>query len=545
MYSVGLDVDTRAYFTAATLIIAVPTGIKIFSWLATTYGGLLNLTPSMLFALGFVIMFTIGGLSGVILANASLDIAFHDTYYVVAHFHYVLSMGAVFALFSAWYFWIPKMTGLNYNLFLAKVHFIILFWGVNITFFPQHFLGLQGMPRRISDYPDAFVGWNFISSSGSLISVIATFLFLYILFIQLTEAVISSRFPWISFQFYADLFKILSNRNYISLEWGLTSPPKPHAYDSLPVQSSHYLFTPDFSFISQDLYVKLTKAIVFLSQPYIVTGILIFVAVIVTVVIHFASRSTSEDSSESVNPTSFYASRPGGNDDDGNGGRRRKGNDDDGNERRRRKGNDDDGDGAGALIGNPEDVKGRRPRKYKVVDTPEQLRTRARVNNDMLNPSPNAPSTAPGPGNTFATNPSNAPNTAAYPNSTYNTTFGNAPNTAAYPNSTYDATFGNAPNTTYPGNTSATGPGNGTTHFVNMNETSNLDISNRTRPSIISDLIDSQGRPTGFHTRYGGSYGTTNITHTHRAATGTHPTNRYVRVPRTIKWVENVVKPKK
>jgi cytochrome c oxidase subunit 1 len=237
MYTVGLDVDTRAYFTAATLIIAVPTGIKIFSWLATTYGGTIHLTPSMLFALGFVVMFTIGGLSGVVLANASLDIAFHDTYYVVAHFHYVLSLGAVFALFSAWYYWIPKITGLNYNLLLGKVHFMILFIGVNVTFFPQHFLGLQGMPRRISDYPDAFSGWNLISSFGSIISVIATVLFLHIIYMQLVEGHITSRYPWLVPEFYSDLFQTLFNRNYISLEWSLDSPPKPHAFVSLPIQS--------------------------------------------------------------------------------------------------------------------------------------------------------------------------------------------------------------------------------------------------------------------------------------------------------------------
>ena len=237
MYSVGLDVDTRAYFTAATLIIAVPTGIKIFSWLATTYGGSLQLTPSMLFALGFVVMFTIGGLSGVVLANASLDIAFHDTYYVVAHFHYVLSLGAVFALYSAWYFWIPKITGLSYNTMLGKVHFIILFIGVNVTFFPQHFLGLQGMPRRISDYPDAFAGWNLISSFGSIISVVATWLFLYILYHQLVEGNATSRYPWLTPQFFSDLFQSLFNRNYNSLEWSLNSPPKPHAFVSLPLQS--------------------------------------------------------------------------------------------------------------------------------------------------------------------------------------------------------------------------------------------------------------------------------------------------------------------
>ena len=238
MYTVGLDVDTRAYFTAATLIIAVPTGIKIFSWLATCYGGSLKLTPSMLFALGFVFMFTIGGLSGVVLANASLDTAFHDTYYVVAHFHYVLSMGAVFALYSAWYFWIPKILGMEYKNMLGKVHFWILFIGVNVTFFPQHFLGLQGMPRRISDYPDAFAGWNMVSSLGSLISVVATWLFLQILYRQLVRGNATSRYPWLTPQFYSDLLRTTLSRVASSLEWNLNSPPKPHAFTSLPLQSS-------------------------------------------------------------------------------------------------------------------------------------------------------------------------------------------------------------------------------------------------------------------------------------------------------------------
>ena len=239
MFTVGLDVDTRAYFTAATLIIAVPTGIKIFSWLATSYGGSVQLTPSMLFALGFVFMFTIGGLSGVVLANASLDIAFHDTYYVVAHFHYVLSMGAVFALFSAWYFYVPKILGLDYNKMLGKIHFWILFIGVNLTFFPQHFLGLQGMPRRISDYPDAFLGWNMISSFGSIVSVIATLLFIYILYIQLVQGKSTLRYPWLIPQFYTDALRILLIRSHNSLEWCLNSPPKPHPFVSLPLQSNY------------------------------------------------------------------------------------------------------------------------------------------------------------------------------------------------------------------------------------------------------------------------------------------------------------------
>lgn len=237
MYSVGLDVDTRAYFTAATLIIAVPTGIKIFSWLATCYGGSIHLTPSMLFALGFVFMFTVGGLSGVVLANASLDIAFHDTYYVVAHFHYVLSMGAVFALFSGWYYWIPKMIGLTYSKLLATTHFWVLFIGVNLTFFPQHFLGLQGMPRRISDFPDAFAGWNLVSSYGSIISVIGTVVFLHLIYVQLTEGKAVSRQVWSFVQFFTDTLRGVVKRSYSSLEWVLNSPPKPHPFISLPVQS--------------------------------------------------------------------------------------------------------------------------------------------------------------------------------------------------------------------------------------------------------------------------------------------------------------------
>lgn len=239
MYTVGLDVDTRAYFTAATLIIAVPTGIKIFSWLATCYGGSLNLIPSLLFALGFIFMFTIGGLSGVVLANASLDIAFHDTYYVVAHFHYVLSMGAVFALYSGWYFWIPKILGLSYNLQYSKAHFWVLFTGVNLTFFPQHFLGLQGMPRRVSDYPDAFTGWNFISSIGSIISVAATGLFLQIVYLQLVKGTAVFGYPWAVPQLFTDYLRILKDKCAPGLEWALHNPPKPHAFTSLPLQSSN------------------------------------------------------------------------------------------------------------------------------------------------------------------------------------------------------------------------------------------------------------------------------------------------------------------
>ena len=220
MYTVGLDTDTKAYFLAATMIIAVPTGIKIFSWIATMWGGSISFKTPMLWALGFIFLFTVGGVTGVVLANAGVDTALHDTYYVVAHFHYVLSLGAVFAIFAGWYYWFGKMSGYQYSEWMGKLHFWLTFIGVNLIFFPQHFLGLAGMPRRYADYPEAFAGWNYISSIGSYISLIGVGVFLINLMYSFIKKPITKNNPW--------------GEGATTLEWTLSSPPPFHTFEELP-----------------------------------------------------------------------------------------------------------------------------------------------------------------------------------------------------------------------------------------------------------------------------------------------------------------------
>ncbi|MEQ7874217.1 cytochrome c oxidase subunit I [Sphingomonas sp. ASV193] len=220
MYTTGLDVNTKMYFTAATMIIAVPTGVKIFSWIATMWGGSLSFETPMLFAIGFIFLFTVGGVTGVVLSNGGVDNYMQDTYYVVAHFHYVLSLGAVFSLFAGFYYWFPKMSGKMYNEALGKLHFLLMFVGVNVIFFPQHFLGLDGMPRRIPDYTPAYEHWNTVSTYGYMITVAGMAVFFVNVALSLAAGRKAGDNPW--------------GEGATTLEWTLSSPPPFHQFETLP-----------------------------------------------------------------------------------------------------------------------------------------------------------------------------------------------------------------------------------------------------------------------------------------------------------------------
>ncbi|MGJ8623320.1 MAG: cytochrome c oxidase subunit I [Yoonia sp.] len=224
MYTVGMSLTQQSYFMLATMVIAVPTGVKIFSWIATMWGGSVEFKTPMLWAMGFLFLFTVGGVTGIVLSQAGVDRVYHDTYYVVAHFHYVMSLGAVFSIFAGIYFYLPKMSGRMYPEWAGKLHFWAMFIGANLTFFPQHFLGRQGMPRRYIDYPEAFAYWNYVSSWGAFLSFASFLFFIGVLVWTLTKGKrVTENNPWNE---YAD-----------TLEWTLPSPPPEHTFETLPKQS--------------------------------------------------------------------------------------------------------------------------------------------------------------------------------------------------------------------------------------------------------------------------------------------------------------------
>jgi cytochrome c oxidase subunit 1 len=221
MYTVGMSATVQAYFVAATMVIAVPTGVKIFSWIATMWGGSIEFKTPMVWAMGFIFLFTIGGVTGVVLSNAGVDRVLQDTYYVVAHFHYTMSLGATFGIFAGWYYWFPKMSGYKYSESLGKLHFWLSFIGANVIFFPQHFLGLNGMPRRIADYPDAYAGWNFVSSIGAYIFACGILIFALNMILAFRRKEAAGANPW--------------GPGATTLEWTLPSPPPFHQFETLPL----------------------------------------------------------------------------------------------------------------------------------------------------------------------------------------------------------------------------------------------------------------------------------------------------------------------